>query len=258
MNTSAEGHHGGSKQIDVADEAYWSCSTRPLQILVFLLPFIVLYELGMMYLLREDRGTITNVAHEWIIQFMRLFDVDMFGLSLPAVAVVLVLVVWHIFTKSPWRVSWHTFLLMFLESILLAIPLILLSRLIQQLIPLIASQGEIIGSLNPVGRIAISIGAGLYEELVFRMLVVFVIHTLLVDVLRLSNLIGSTIAIVISAVLFAVYHPVWAPDGTASMGRLVFYLLAGLWFGVLYVVRGFGIVVAVHAFYDMATLLDAD
>lgn len=258
MNAKTAGHDDGSGVTEETAQTYWSCSRRPLQILVFLLPFIVFYELGMLFLLREDRGTITIRAHEWILWFMGLFAEDFFGLSLPAVAVVLVLLIWHVCTKAPWRVSGRSFFLMFLESILLAIPLIIVSRLIQQFIPLMASDGEIIGSLSPFGRVAVSIGAGLYEELVFRMLVVFVIHTLLVDVLRFSNLVGSSIAIVVSAGLFAFYHPLWGPEGTASMGRLAFYLIAGLWFGVLYVVRGFGIVVAVHAFYDMATLLDGD
>jgi hypothetical protein len=42
------------------------------------------------------------------------------------------------------------------------------------------------------------------------------------------------------------------------MGRLLFYFAAGTWFGVLYVARGFGVVVAVHAFYDIAVLLEWD
>lgn len=249
---------GESKPTETDVESYWTYSRRPLEILVFLLPFIVFYEIGLLFLLREDRGIIMNVAHEWIIQFMGYFEVDIFGMSLPGVAVVVVLLVWHMCTNAPWRVSWRAFCLMFLESVLLAIPLFIVSRLIQQFVPLVASDGEIIGSLSPFGLIAVSIGAGLYEELVFRMLVVFVVHTLLVDLCRLSNVMGATIAVIFSAALFTWYHPVWGPDGTASTGRLLFYMIAGLWFGVLYVVRGFGIVVAVHAFYDMATLLDGD
>ena len=31
-------------------------------------------------------------------------------------------------------------------------------------------------------------------------------------------------------------------------------ILAGLYFGVIYLIRGFGIVVAVHAFYDILTV----
>ena len=258
MNKGSAKAHKEAVHAEEEVDSYWTSSRRPLEILVFLLPFIVFYEVGLLFVLRADRGTITNLAHEWIIQFMGFFNVDMFGLSVPGVAVVLVLLIWHVCTKRHWRVRWSSIGLMLVESILLAIPLLVASRLVQQFIPLMGSEGEIIEALGPYGRITVSIGAGLYEELLFRMLVVFVVHTILVDVCGLSNLIGLTIAVIVSALLFTWYHPVWGPDGTASAGRLLFYMIAGLWFGVLYVVRGFGIVVAVHAFYDIATLLGSD
>jgi hypothetical protein len=240
------------------EDTYWSMSKRPFEILLFLTPFIVMYEIGLVFLLREDRGTITNLAHKWIIVFMGYFNINLLGLSLPALAVVIVLVVWHVLARNPWKARPQVLLLMALESILLVVPLLVLARMVQQYLPLMGSEGEIIQKLGITGRIAMSIGAGLYEELVFRMLVVFVVHTLVVDVLRYSNAIGLTVAILVSALLFTWYHPVWDADGSLLMGRAAFYFTAGLWFGVLYVVRGFGIVVAVHAFYDMAILLDGD
>lgn len=239
-------------------DTYWSMSKRPLEILLFLTPFIIMYEIGLIFLLREDRGTITNLAHEWIIKFIGLFNIDMLGLSLPALAVVVVLLLWQVLARNPWKASPQVLLFMVIESILLVIPLLVFARVIQQLLPLVGAEGEIIQGLDPWGRIAMSIGAGLYEELVFRMLIVFVVHTLVVDALRFSNAAGLTVAILVSALLFSFYHPVWDADGSLLMGRAAFYFAAGLWFGLLYVVRGFGIVVAVHAFYDMAILLDGD
>jgi membrane protease YdiL (CAAX protease family) len=109
-----------------------------------------------------------------------------------------------------------------------------------------------------MGLIAISIGAGLYEELLFRMLLFFLVHTLVVDLLRFSSLIGTVLAIVLSAVLFALYHPPVGPEATYTSARAFFYIAAGLFFGLVYAVRGFGIVVAVHAFYDLVTLFAPD
>ena len=241
-------------------DTYWSMSKRPLEILLFLTPFIVLYEISLVSLLREDRGTITNLAHELIIKFMGYFNQsNMLGLSLPALAVVLVLLIWHLLSRNPWTASMRVLLLMVVESVLLVIPLLVFARLVHQYLPLAGSEAEIIRGLGPSELIAMSIGAGLYEELVFRMLVVFVLHTLVVDVLRFPNRVGLTVAVIVSAVLFTLYHPpMEAADGSRSLGRMTFYFTAGLWFGLLYVVRGFGIVVAVHAFYDMAILLDGD
>ena len=39
--------------------------------------------------------------------------------------------------------------------------------------------------------------------------------------------------------------------GGRSGAKIVFYFLAGLYFGAVYTVRGFGVVVATHAFYDI-------
>ncbi|MCH2145153.1 MAG: CPBP family intramembrane metalloprotease [Phycisphaerales bacterium] len=258
MNSKAVKTTRVPEEVHPPEDSYWLSSRRPLNILVFLAPFLLFYEIGLVFLLREDRGTITNLAHEWIISFMGVFNVDFFGLSLPGFIVVVVLLLWHVFSLEPWRVDFRSIPLMLLESLLLMVPLIVLSHMVRQFMPLAGSEGELIETLGPMGRIAVSIGAGLYEELVFRMLVVLVIHTLMVDVLKFSDLIGAGVAILVSAGLFTWYHPVWGPDGTASMGKMLFYFAAGLWFGVLYVARGFGIVVAVHAFYDIAVLLDWD
>jgi hypothetical protein len=259
VSRKTENAKNGTRVVHVDEEvhSYWNESKRPLNILAFLAPFIVFYEVGLIFVLREDRGTITNVAHEWIIEFMRPY-IGLQGLWLPGLAVVVVLLVWHVLTREPWSVDVRALGLMLIEALLLMVPLLVASHLIRKFLPLVGQEEAIISTLGPSGRIAISIGAGLYEELVFRMLVVFVIHTLMVDVLRFSSLVGSVVAIIISAGLFTWYHPLLGPDGTPSMGRLLFYFAAGTWFGVLYVARGFGVVVAVHAFYDIAVLLEWD
>ena len=112
-----------------------------------------------------------------------------------------------------------------------------------------------ISQLSPFGKIAVSIGAGLYEELIFRMILLSLLHTVFVDLLRMPERWGIGVAIGISAMLFALYHPLKTGDGVLDIRRAVFFLLAGVYFGVLYVVRGFGIAVATHALYDIAVVV---
>jgi membrane protease YdiL (CAAX protease family) len=106
-------------------------------------------------------------------------------------------------------------------------------------------------------RLTISIGAGLYEELMFRMLLIGALHTLLVDVAGARARLGAAIAIIISAAAFAWYHPLEDPAAPAGLSwpRLAFYFLAGVYFGTLFIMRGFGIVVGVHALYDIMIVL---
>ena len=99
-------------------------------------------------------------------------------------------------------------------------------------------------------KIAVSIGAGLYEELVFRMLLIAFIHTVMCNVFKLSDLTGITLGVIISAILFALYHDL--PNaGSLSALTLFFFSVAGIYLGILYISRGFGIAAATHAAYDL-------
>ncbi len=241
-------------------QQYFEVSKRPLQILVFLLPLIIAYEIGLVLLLKSEHGVLTNKAHETLLQFFRAFGVaPSSGFYLGGIVVVVVLLVWHMLTRDPWRIDPPALGVMACESLLLALPLIALGQIIIRLLAVnttfLCWSGD--NSLEGLGlwsRISISIGAGLYEELMFRMLLIAVIHTLLVDVGKASNRLGAVVAVVVSAAAFTAYHPLAGPNGDISTQKLSFFFLAGLYFGAVYVARGFGIAVAVHALYDVLTV----
>jgi membrane protease YdiL (CAAX protease family) len=244
--------------------SYWEQSKRPLHVLVFLLPLIVAYELGLVLILQSDQGIVSNVAHVTLLRFFNALGIEaLSGLYLGGIAIVVVLLVWHLLLRDSWKLNGSTLLGMTLESIVLTLPLIVLGLLItQSAISLVsihasATPEQQMASLGVWGGLTISIGAGLYEELMFRMLLIAIVHTLLVDLGRLSSNVGAAIAIVVSAAAFTWYHPLQDETGTFSMRKLMFYFIAGLYFGCLFVFRGFGIVVGVHALYDiiMVTLL---
>ena len=240
------------------EDSYWLTSRRPLEMLVFLIPFILLYEICLVFVLRNDQGTITNRAHKWLVRYFDFAIPEEIGLSFPSMVIFVVLLLWHVLSRHAWRPSWPTIGLMVVESALLTLPLVVLSRFVHELVPMAGQAEPILRGLGPMGLIAISIGAGLYEELLFRMLLFFLVHAFVVDLLRFSSVIGTVLAIILSAILFALYHPPVGPEATYTTARAFFYVSAGLFFGVIYVFRGFGIVVAVHAFYDLITLFGPD
>ncbi len=246
---------------DETDSAgYWYAARKPLQILAFLLPLVITYELGLALLLRSDQGVLTNKAHETLLGFFDRLGVPAAGgLYLGGVVIVVVMLIWHLLTRDRWRIEPSTVGLMALEALALTLPLLVLGQVISQA-ALAATTGPValddqLASLGVSSKMAISVGAGLYEELLFRMVLIAVIHTLLVDAAKLSQAVGATAAVVVSAAAFTIYHPVEAASGGVSIRKVAFYFLAGLYFGGIYVLRGFGIVVAVHAFYDIVTVL---
>ncbi|MCA9294878.1 MAG: CPBP family intramembrane metalloprotease, partial [Phycisphaerales bacterium] len=198
------------------DESYWIESRRPLVVLVFLLPLIVAYELGIAFVLREDDHINTNTAHKSLLEFFEIVGVaPTGGLYLGGLAIIAVLFAWHMLNRDPWRFRLGTIGLMLVESLVLTLPVLVLSRLVSQ--ELAASAATLsspsIESLPLWPQLMISIGAGVYEELLFRMLAIAVLHTLLVDVAKLDELKGAVIAILVSAALFTWYHPLTGGAG---------------------------------------------
>lgn len=238
---------------------YLVTSRQPLQILAFLLPLIIAYEVGLAFLLRSQEGVLTNKAHETLLQFFDVFGIPATGgLYLGGAAIVVVLLVWQVLSRDPWRIDAPVIGYMAAEALALTIPLIVLGLVLGDRPETAMTWGSEapapdLATLDIWSRLAISIGAGLYEELLFRMMLIAVVHTLLVDVGKMSSPLGALIAIFISAVAFMWYHPLAEAPGVPgiSLQKALFYFLAGLYFGGVFYVRGFGIVVGVHVFYDV-------
>lgn len=252
-----------------ASDGYVSRSQQPLEILVFLLPLIVLYELGLVLFLRSGGSVLDNKAHDVIRRIFDAVGIDAAAmslpvLSLPGILLVVVLLVWQVLARRPWTVDLKTVGFMGVESAALAFPLIVLAQLVMQALSTpfpgggsaaaVATHAPL-AELPVLGRIAVSIGAGLYEELIFRLVLIAVLHTLLVDVLRWKEGPAIGVSILVAAIAFALYHPLRDAQGTLDWARAAAYLVIGGYFGAVFAFRGFGVVVGTHASYDIAVLL---
>jgi hypothetical protein len=240
---------------------YFELSRRPLHILAFLIPLIAAYEVGsILYLGRRDGFTETIRAHSIILGFFQDFGIA--GRYLPGVALATVLLVWHILSGERWRIRTTVIPLMILESLAWTIPLLVMIALVQRtgapggLGPALGGPtGDVLASLPWQARATVAVGAGLYEELLFRMIGIAALHLVLVDLARMSDRAGSIVAVALTAVAFVFYHDVVAPSGHFETLKAAQLLCAGAYFGALFLYRGFGIVVAVHALYDIVALV---
>lgn len=245
---------------------------RPLHVLVFLLPLLIAYEIGsVLYLVDAAAGVQRTVAAYGLFgDFFSAFGIS--GAFLPGIALVTVLVVWHIIAKDPWPVDRRTIGGMAIESVAWALPLLVFAAVNSHLRGSMGLASAITGGQLPVlagtvgaagmqdsllalpagARFTISVGAGLYEEMLFRLVGIAVLHWLLVDLIGLTQKWGASLAVLISALAFAVYHQPNLPEDWAIM---IFMTLAGVYFGTIYLMRGFGIVVATHAIYDILVLV---
>ncbi len=228
-------------------DSYLSRSELPLTSLLFLLPLLILYELGTHYFASDplNRTEQRIIAFNMMQEFFRFFHAG--GRYLPALAVAGILLAWHIARNDPWKLHTGTSLGMYAESLALALPLVALSMACAHYLPLST------GRADWRSLLVLSVGAGIYEELVFRLIGMTVLSLILRDTLRMNRGWSALGMVVIPAVLFSVYH--YLGQETFQPRTFVFRTGAGLYFGVLFLTRGFGITAGTHAAYDVVIVL---
>lgn len=242
------------------DRSYWSETRRPLTCLAFVLPWLVAYEGGVWWLGGE---IYRNGADSWLRTALSAAGHSAWW-GLPA-ALVLVLLVWHMAAGHGWRCRWHTLGGMLSESVMFAFLLILLGQSLEQGQRLVL---DVDSSLTGLAVRSVSfLGAGLYEEFLFRLCLIPLAY-IVCRLLLLPRRAALGITLVATSVIFSLAHYLGpAPDGqllsvlsdavirVQSHRELwfgfAFRTLAGLVFGILFCLRGFGIAVGAHALYDI-------
>jgi hypothetical protein len=104
-------------------------------------------------------------------------------------------------------------------------------------------------------QMVISLGAGLYEELVFRVLLVGALVRLFRAVLPGGRAIPTVLAVAVAALIFSGFHYVGPLGDSFAVPSFTFRAVAGVAFSVLYVTRGFGVTAWTHALYDLGLSL---
>ncbi|MEM6295754.1 MAG: CPBP family intramembrane glutamic endopeptidase [Myxococcota bacterium] len=112
--------------------------------------------------------------------------------------------------------------------------------------------GLFIGVNNPVDVLVISAGAGFHEELLFRLFIMGGLAWLLTGLTGKRR--AWLIALAVSSVLFSVAHHI-GPSGEAfTFAAFIYRCLAGVFFALVYQVRGFAVAAWTHALYDVYVL----
>ena len=99
-------------------------------------------------------------------------------------------------------------------------------------------------------QLALSIGAGLYEELLFRVLLVGGLALLFYPFFENPNA-GYLLAAILGAALFSLVHYIGPLGDPFELPSFTFRFLFGLALNVLFLWRGFGVAAWTHALYDV-------
>ena len=104
-------------------------------------------------------------------------------------------------------------------------------------------------------RLMLSLGAGIYEELLFRVLLVGALAAAARALLGWRPLTAGVAATLLGAAIFSAFHYIGPYGDRLQLYSFVFRMVAGLFFSALYLARGFGITAWTHALYDVSLLL---
>ena len=111
------------------------------------------------------------------------------------------------------------------------------------------------GDLDRWTRLMLSLGAGIYEELLFRVLLVGALAAAARALLGWRPLTAGVAATLAGAAIFSAFHYIGPYGDRLQLYSFVFRMVAGLFFSALYLARGFGITAWTHALYDVSLLL---
>jgi hypothetical protein len=290
-----------AKQLfDFTKDSYLERTSRPIYAIIFLLPFIIFYEVGTFSINTDvlSQSKIRVAAFVWLQNLLESMGFGMrFAWVAPPLAVVVILIALQITSRKQWRFRLRDMAPMSFECIFLAVPLIVLTLFMGSsggpevnysqldnneiqsqvvslpvcssvaevnLTPLSAGTGEAAQDQSLIANIVTGIGAGIYEELVFRLILICLLMLLFQDLLRFTHKNSIVLSVLISAALFSAHHHIDLLSGQPNVNdpfnstRFAFRTIAGIYFAVLYAIRGFGITAGTHAYYDIiATIINA-
>jgi hypothetical protein len=236
--------------------SYLRSTRHPWPCLLFVLPLVIAYECGVVVLGGPHPENLRNGADNWLR--VGLTRVGISWVWLPPAILLALMAVWT------WRRRYErpneviaVLSGMILESVAYAIGLWTVSRALG---PLLEQFGIELSadSVEPaaVGQVITYLGAGIYEEALFR-LILFSCILRLLRILDVNGLLAILLGASASALLFSAAHHVGPYGQPYSNYLFLFRLIAGFYFAFLFQARGFGIAVGAHACYNLMVSIGA-
>ena len=217
---------------------------------------LVFYEIGSILLgggnsaSASSTNSIRSGIDQWFQQILEQFG---FGhlVLLPLVTVGVILA-WHHRVQDHWRIRSIVLLGMLTEAAGLGLILYCAANSLNLL-----SGGAAPADQNSTALLAnsvSSVGSGIYEELIFRIILLVPAIYWLNQVLKDRKLAVGIGVVVVSLIFASMHYNVFNPAGNQfELSSFMFRFSASIVFCALFLYRGFGIAVGAHVAYDVLT-----
>jgi hypothetical protein len=256
---------------------YFQETRQPIYSAALVLPFFLIYQVGLLLLdsrvINGGDAIVLNLG----APLFRFLSVP--GCYASALVLVVGFIVWQLWHKLSWHLEFGAVCVTFLESLVYAVLLFVVLTYFLDCFPTghakpgreKAAQTASAKSApavhapptpdRPVVRASpapyrpgiqdfvLFCGAGVYEELVFRLLLLGLLILVLTKLFHLEHAYAAAWAVILGALIFSGFHHL---GGEAfSLGPFLQRVFAGVFFAAIYVNRSFGIAAASHALYDI-------
>ena len=236
------------EQAGLDDRGYLDESRTAGMSVVAILPLVVLYQVGIV----QSGSNVRNLAEVWLTGPFSLLGVN--ASTVVNVVLIVGLVIALLRVESRGTV-WMSFLfVLVLEATFYAVLMFLATpraaREVCRHIPAALIVGDVAWP-----NLWLCVGAGVYEELLFRLLLLGGGAFVLRKVFEFDRRSSAVVMLVISSALFSAAHHVGSMGEPLNAFIFVFRCLCGVALGTLFLLRGLGVAVWTHAIFNVLVLL---
>lgn len=215
------------------------------------LPLFFLYEI-LILISQPSADAIVRISVDvWIKSLFTSIGVNAISFSLLIIAIVGLFILYKEKERLK-SLKFAYFPMLLVEATIYAIVVAFISQSLVSFVLNMAASDPI-SALTTTQKLALSLGAGLYEELFFRVILVTVFILIFTKIFG-KKWAGVTAAVVLSALLFSAVHYIGSMGDAFTMGSFLYRFLFGLILNGIYVWRGFGVAAWTHAIYDIMVI----
>ena len=228
---------------------YLSVSKSPLYSFIFTLPLFLLYEVGIFLVSSRDIDQLRNGADVLMRQVLESFGIyGMYGFGGTFLIGFLIAFLRQKKNLRTSEIESRFLLIMFFESIVWATLLVIMMINIPTFLSL-SNEDHLIQ------QVVLAIGAGIYEEFVFRVLLISGLAIFFGLIFNWGEFGKTFLSVIISSAIFSIFHFFGSYGDTFSFSLFFVRFIAGIFLAMIYIFRGFGITAYAHSIYDLFVLV---
>jgi membrane protease YdiL (CAAX protease family) len=219
---------------------------------LFSLPLFLIYE-GLIIISQPSADQIVRISVDvWIKAVFSSLGVNAVSFSLLVVLLAGIIILYK--ERERLRtLNFKYFPALLAESTVYGIIVALISSALTSALLNISASNPV-EELSYLQKLALSLGAGLYEELFFRVILVSLFILIFNKLFNNKKWASVSAAVVLSALLFSAVHYTGSMGDFFTLNSFFYRFLFGLILNGIYVARGFGVAAWTHALYDVMVI----